>query len=202
MTVVPGPVMVPLYGELPGSCIVRIVRHYVGCSLHARRDELGVLVGRGVDAPESVVGVQTNCAMFALGVLAAAGCPHPLLRTSYKVGMAFSWLVEIGDHYGAWRVAVASEIPPAGAVLWYRIDGTNDDHAEFMLEAPDEHGGGGRPDNAITSGRGNVHASMGRPLYRWLEPAALCLPDATAPDGDPSTAATDPAPPPVTESPE
>lgn len=189
MSILPAPYFPPILGETAGQRIARIVRAYAGCSLHHRRDELGALVGRGVDAPDDVVCITTNCATFAIGVLKAAGCQHTLLSKPYVVGMAFAWLVRIGNDHDAWRPA---ELPPSeGAVLWYRLPDLNDDHAEFFLSAPDEHGGGGRPDNAITVGHGDIHASWGRPLHRWLDPDALCLPDAHVDDAHD----TDPSPP-------
>lgn len=175
---VPVPSFPPQPGESPGEHLARIVRHYAGCSLEARRDELGALVARGVDEPEHVVTVETNCAMFALGVLKAAGCPHELLDHPYVDEMAFAWLVKIGTDLGAWRDPGKDGLPTKPAALWYRVAGRNVDHVEFLLSLPDEHGGGGRTDNAITVGRGDWHESWGRPLYRWLDPDALNLPDA------------------------
>lgn len=184
--IVPIPDFPPIPGETPGGRIVRIVRQYVGCSLQSRADELGALVARGVDDPLRVVGIKTNCAMFAIGVLAAAGVDHELLRKPYVNGMAFAWLVQIGDDFNAWRTPAPSELLPPGAALWYEIPGLNDDHVEFVLQPPDEHGGGGRPNNAITSGHGDYHTSWNRPIHRWLDPSALGL-------ADPHVDPTDPA---------
>jgi hypothetical protein len=175
--ILPAPTFPAVLGESAGARIVRIVRAYVGCSLHVRRQDLAALVGRGVD-DEAIVGWETNCCTFALGVLAAAGVDFPSLRIPLRNGFEFGVLVQLGNRFDAWRKpAPGDPPPPAGALLWYEIDGTNDDHVEIMLAPPDEHGGGGRPDNAITSGRGDVHASWSRPLHRWLDPEALCLPD-------------------------
>jgi len=189
----PPPSFPPVLGESGGQRIARIVRAYAGCSLSSRLDELQALVDRGVCDP-SIVGLKTNCATFALGVLAAAGCPHPLLARQTAVGAAFSELVTLGDDLGAWRVWAPSEALPVGALLWYEIAGQNDDHAEFLLEPgpPPTHGGGGRMNNAITVGQGDVALSWGRPVHRWLDPDALGLPDAAAP--------TDPRPIPVPDS--
>lgn len=158
-------------GMSNGEFIASIVRHYEGASLSNRRDELGALVGRGVDDPNAVVGIKTNCAMFALGVLKAAGVQHPLLNKPYVNGMAFAWVVQIGNDTGAWRTPDQGS-PPEGAAMWYRTGG-NDDHIEFMLTPPDEHGGGGRSNNAITIERGDISRSVGRPLYKWLDPNAV-----------------------------
>jgi putative peptidoglycan binding protein len=170
---VPAPTFDVVDGESNGARIARIVRFYEGCSLSARTDELGALVGRGVDDPNSVVRITTNCAMFALGVLSAAGVQHPLLSKPYVNGMAFAWVVQIGTDTGAWRDPSTDGPPVEGAAMWYRIAGTNDDHVEFMLTPPDEHGGGGRANNAITIETGDVSTSVGRPLYKWLDPSAL-----------------------------
>jgi hypothetical protein len=193
--ILPAPSFLPIVGESGPARVVRIVRAFAGCSLHVRRAELAALVGRGVD-DESVVAWETNCCTFALGVLFAAGVDFPALRIPLVNGAEFGILVSLGYHFGAWRTVVPSEIPPAGAAVWYRTPTPpggkpkNDDHVEFALDGLDEHGGGGRPDNAIEIQRGNVHVSAGRPLYRWLDPNALGLPDAIA-------SAPDPAPPPT-----
>lgn len=151
-----------------------MVRRYEGDSLSSGRSALGVLVARGVDDPEAVVGIKTNCATFALGVLWAVGVRHPLLRKPYVDGMAFAWLDQIGRDFNAWRGL--DEAPIKGAILWYRTEGRNDDHAEFFLSPPDEHGGGGRVDNAIAIIRSDISTSSGRPLYQWLDPQALPAP--------------------------
>lgn len=169
---VPEPSFQRIPGETTGQRIARIVRFYEGASLSNRKDELGALVARGVDDPNSVVGIKTNCAMFALGILKAAGVQHPLLDKPYVNGMAFTWLVQIGNDMGAWRTPDQGT-PPVGAAMWYRIPNTNDDHIEFMLTPPDEHGGGGRVNNAITIGKSDISTSMNRPLYKWLDPNAL-----------------------------
>ena len=196
--IVPVPSFPPVVGESGGARIVRIVRAYAGCSLSVRRANLGALIARGVDEPEAVVGIETNCAMFALGVLTAAGCQHPLLQKKYVNEMAFAWLVQIGNDLGAWRLPAVSELIPTGAAIWYEIVGENDDHVEFVTEPPDEHGGGGRPNNEITIGRGDYHVSWSRPIHRWLDPEALGLPDAMAVGGDdPTEAPTRPELPPA-----
>ena len=184
--ILPAPIFPMLSGELPGDRIARIMRLYDGfvpLGPHpVGRDALAGLVGRGID-DESVVDWRTNCCTFALGLLFAAGVDHPILKKPLRNGLEFTDMVTLGYSFSAWRVAVASEIPPRGALLWYRVAGQNDDHVEVMLDAPDEHGGGGRPDNAITIGRSDPHVSNGRPLWRWLDPAALEIP--TLPVADP-----------------
>lgn len=174
--ILPAPVFPLVPGEPPGDRLARLVRQYDGSSLHSRREELAALVGRGVD-DESVIAIKTNCAMFALGILAAAGCTHHLLSRQYENGMAFAWLVQIGDDLDAWRDPAKDGAPVTGAVLWYELAGQNDDHAEFLVDVSGPvHGGGGRPDNAITVAVGPVALSCGRPIHRWLDPSALGIP--------------------------
>lgn len=194
-------VAIPLFefvaGESCGDRIARIVRFYVGSSLFNRRDDLGALVARGVDDPTEVVGIKTNCATFSLGVLAAAfgsvdaaRGAHPLLATPYKNGMAFAWLTEIANAWGAWVKPVPGQIVPVGACMHYGTSGLNNDHAEWMLAEPDTHGGGGRTDNAVTLGQSDPHTNLGRPLLQWLDPekVPLVLPDAYVAVSDPTGA--------------
>jgi hypothetical protein len=176
LSVPSAPLFLPQPGEDAGRRFARIVRLYDKCSLHNRRADLASLVCRGTD-DESIVEWKTNCAVFILGVLAAAGCPHPALKQPLKNGMAFSVMIQIGNDYGAWRDPAKDGQPKAVCVLWYeRIAG--DDHAEVFLSEPDEHGGGGRADNAITVGHSDIHESWGRPVHRWLDLGACRLPDA------------------------
>jgi hypothetical protein len=174
-------------GESPGRRIARIVGLYAGCSLSARREELAALVGRGV-CDESIVAWQTNCATVALGVLAAAGVQHRVLSTPTANGRAFSDLVQLGVDLGAWRDPATDGPPVMGAALWYALAGQNDDHVEFLVDPGGPvHGGGGRPNNAVTVATGPVALSCGRPLHRWLDPERLGLPvaEATAEDVEP-----------------
>jgi hypothetical protein len=164
-------------GESRGARLARIVSFYVGCSLSNRRAELGALVARGVDEAERVVGIKTNCATFSLGVLAAAfgsvaaaRAAHPLLATPYRSGQAFVWLMKIGNDWGAWTKPRPGLSLPAGACMHYGTAGTNDDHAEWMLDPPQRHGGGGRPNNAVTSGQSDPRWNAGRPLIAWIDP--------------------------------
>lgn len=153
------------------------VRQYVGCSLHSERERLGQLIARGVDDPEKVVTVATNCAMFALGVMWLSGVDHELLTRPYRIGMAVSWVDQIGRDLGI-RAAFAGQPLRAGMLLHYSTPGKSNDHVEWLLEDPVDgeaiHAGGGRPDNAITSAHGVILCSSGRPL-RWVYdvPSAL-----------------------------
>jgi lysozyme len=168
-------------GEKPADRIVRLVKSYVGCSLTNRRTDLGNLVGRGVDNPESVVTISTNCATSALGIMAAAGVRDPLLNKPYVSGMAIAWVRQIGINTGALTKYVKGQNPPVGALMHYNTPGTNDDHVEWLLGPVDasgnaDHGGGGRANNAITQGTGPVLSSLGRPLIEWLDPNKLGIP--------------------------
>jgi hypothetical protein len=170
--ILPAPVAAYRAGESPGDRIARIVRLYEGCSADGNGAlRLAALVGRGVN-DQSFVQVRSNCATFALGVLACAGVVSPELQEETKIGAAFSDLVAIGYRFAAWEVPSSDVEIPVGAALWYRIDGTNDDHVEFQLDGG-QHGGGGRAGNAVTVETGPVMLSVGRPLYRWLDPDRL-----------------------------
>jgi len=176
----------------PGETICRIVRKYVGCSLSNRADELGALVGRGVDDPKRAVTVKTNCGTSALGILKEAGCPSPILKRKYLSANglapganAIAWLLELGQETGALVTLLQpgdiGRKPPPGALLHYATPGKNDDHVEWLLSeiSPGggaETGGGGRANNAITSGLGAfVARNNGRPLRHWLDPNKLGL---------------------------
>ena len=176
MRILPAPSFAANAGESPGDVIVRIVRAYAGCSVKVRRDELAALVGRGC-MDDSIVYVRTNCALFALGVLSAAGVRHTLLEEPTRPEMSFADLVRIGNDFCAWRDPATGGAIPPGAVCWYRLPGLNDDHAEFYLSpVGPEHGGAGRADNAVTVCTGTPALSCGRPLWRWLDPEELGIP--------------------------
>lgn len=161
-----------------GDTLVALVKKYVGCSLHVHKDDLATLVCRGVDDPDQSVLIKTNCGMFALGIMHEAGVVHDLLTQKYKLGMAIAWVRTIGKDLGALKKFSKSEMPKAGSLLHYYTSGKNNNHVEWLLEDPDdqgcaEHGGGGRTDNAITIGSGNVLWNYGRPLQEWLDPDIL-----------------------------
>jgi len=187
-----------LANESPADRIVRLVKSHVGCNLSTRRDELGKLVARGVDDPNAVVTVSTNCATSALGIMAEAGVRDPILNKKYVSGMAVSWVRQIGINTGALVKFDGKTMPKRGALMRYNTPGTNNDHVEWCLSDVDangiaDHGGGGRANNAITEGTGNVLTSLGRPMQEWWDPDKLGIPvlvqDQPAP--------TPPPPPPV-----
>jgi len=54
-----------------------------------------------------------------------------------------------------------------------------------MTEPPEGHAGAGRQYNGVSSDSSDVHVStLDVPLYRWLDPEALCLPDSNAEPSD------------------
>lgn len=169
-------------GETPGDRLVRIIKGYVGCSLSNRRDELGVLVARGVDDPKRVVTIATNCGMTALGVMALAGVQDAILNKPYVSGMAISWLRQIGIDLGALMKYIGPNgpQPKVGSLLRYNTHGKNDDHVEWLLTSPiknvADHAGGGRSNNAITLARGLVTWNVGRPLVEFWDPDKLGIP--------------------------
>jgi len=170
-------------GELPGDKIIRLVKSYDGISLKHDRDRLGKLVARGVDQPEDVVTVHTNCGMFALGIWAEAGVASPVLDRKYVNGAAISWCVQIGIDLGALvKYTDGGLKPKRGALLHYKTPGENDDHVEFLLSDIDAHwnamhGGGGRADNAITVTKapGVVLWNNGRKLLQFWDPDKLVI---------------------------
>ena len=163
-------------GESPADKIVRLVTSYVGCSLSSRKDELGKLVARGVDDPNRVVTITTNCGTSALGVLALAGVQDPILDKKYVSGMAIAWVRQIGINLGALVKYTGKNgpQPKRGDLLHYFDDGKNNNHVEWCLSDPDEngiaeHGGGGRANNAITKSTSSVYTNYYRPLQEIID---------------------------------
>ena len=175
MTIPTAPVYDLIPGETPGQRIARILCGYDGCSAKVNRAKLAAFVCRGIE-DESFVDVSTNCAVVGLAILYAAGVQHKLLQTKYVNGMAFAWMVQIGNDLGAWEIPSANNYPTVGSGLWYEIAGQNDDHYETLVGLnPTRHAGGGRPGNFVTAGPGQIDYSWGRPLRRWLNPDKLGL---------------------------
>lgn len=169
-----------LPGESAGDKLARTIKKYVGCSLSNRRDELGKLVARGVDKPEAVVTITTNCATTALGVMAEAGVKHPLLAKPYVSGMAIAWVRQVGIDRGALvkYTGPTGPQPKVGSLLRYNTAGTNNDHVEWLLspiaaDGTADHAGGGRANNAVTLEHGNVLTSWNRPLVEFWDPNKL-----------------------------
>lgn len=182
----PVPQYPPVVGESIGERIARVVKFYAGCSLSNRRDELAALVG------EAAVDWQTNCETFAIGVYRAVGVDVPAVQAPLVNGMEGSVVEQAAQRAGGWQKPT-SAAPPVGALMHYRsnpyrVDAQGrtiyDDHVEFVT-GPGEHGGGGRANNEITVVQGDYHFSVGRPLYGWIDPEMLPVPDVTDP-GDPA----------------
>lgn len=199
----------------PGDKLASVIKKYVGCSLKNRRAELGKLVSRGVDDPEAVVTIATNCATTALGVMAEAGVKHPLLTKKYVNGMAIAWVRQIGMDLKALvkYTGPTGPQPKVGSLLRFNTAGTNNDHVEWLLSpivnGQADHAGGGRADNAITLEHGNVLSSYNRPLVEFWDPDKLGItpgvPTVTPPPPTvppvPKPQVTPPSPPKVTPEP-
>jgi len=203
----PVPVVEAMTGDAAADKIIGLVRCYVGCSLTERRSDLSRLVSCGVDVPENVVTISTNCATTALGIMALAGVQHPLLKKPYENGKAIEWVRQIGVDLGALNKykGPQGQQPKPGSLLRYNIAGTNDDHVEWLLGpigsyGMADHAGGGRQNNAITEENSNVWSNNGRPLVEWWDPDKLVCVDAPVGTGVPSfvpTPVVAPTPPPT-----
>ena len=157
-------------------------------SLSHNRPKLMSLIGRGVDGDFAIQSVQwkTNCATSALGFIAAscgsierAKSVHPSLVAKSKIGTAVSVLVSIARDTLSLRTPTSLKSIKPGSLLWYGTQGKNDDHFEWVLSPIDdqnhaEHGGGGRPDNAITVSTGDISHSSGRPLKKYIDIDDMC----------------------------
>lgn len=165
-----------LPGESPADKIVRTVNSYIGCSLSNRRDDLGKLVARGVDDPNQVVTITTNCGTSALGILAIVGAQDSILNKKYVNGMAIAWVRQIGINLDALVKYTGKNgpQPKRGDLLHYYDDGKNNNHVEWCLSDLDEngvaeHGGGGRPNNAITKSTSSIYTNYYRPLKEFID---------------------------------
>lgn len=175
------PVVTPtVVGTSSGDKLATVIKKYVGCSLSVRRDELGKLVARGVDKPEDVVTISTNCATTALGVMKEAGVKHPILDRKYVSGAAIMWVRQIGTdlHALVKYTGPKGPQPKVGSLLRFNTAGTNNDHVEWLLspiaaDGTADHAGGGRANNAVTFEHGNVVSSYGRPLVEFWDPDML-----------------------------
>jgi hypothetical protein len=112
--------------------------------------------------------------------------------------MAVSWVRQIGINTGALQKYSPSNPPKPGSLLRYCTPGSNNDHVEWLLAPMDangnaDHGGGGRSNNAITEGTGDVRSSWGRPLVEWWDPDLMGIPVLTQEAPEP----TPPPPPPM-----
>jgi hypothetical protein len=170
--------------EDPGLLIADTVRSFVGCRPAFDLESLAKLCARDVDdLPTVSRWLQddhfSTCAFFALGIWRHCGVNHPILERPYKTGMAMAWCLKIAADLGALVVAHPNGMtPPVGALLHYATQSKNNDHVEFCLSEPDEHGlidhaGGGRSNHEITLGHDTWKWSFGRPLQNWVDPVRL-----------------------------
>lgn len=158
--------------------IIRFLTVFDGVSLSNKVEWLKQLTGRGVD-PKGLNAHtwKTNCATSALGFIAAACTDvsiakelHPLLGMSSKIGTSITWIYKIGAATKTIRKYKTGMTLPRVCLASY----AGGDHVEWILSEPDsngiaDHGGGGRANNAITVGKGDVFASMGRKLTDILD---------------------------------
>ncbi len=165
-----------LAGELPGDKIIRLVNDYIGCSLLNNRQKLADLVARGVDDPNQIVTVTTNCGLFSLGIMEIAGVQDPLLDKKYVIGLAIAWVRQIGTNLKALVKYTGKNgiQPKRGDLLHYYTNGKDDNHVEWCLSDIDdngiaEHGGGGRSNNAITKSTSSVLTNYYRPLQEIIQ---------------------------------
>lgn len=170
-----GEILNSLPGELPGEKISRLVNEYIGCSLLHEKDKLADLIARGVDDPNQVVTIQTNCGMFALAIMQIAGAKDPILNNKYVTGMAIAWVRQIGINLKALNKYTGKNgpQPKRGDLLHYFDNGKNNNHVEWLLSDPDEngiaeHGGGGRANNAITKSTSSILTNYYRPLQEFI----------------------------------
>lgn len=197
----------PLPGETQGQHISRCVQAFNGVSLTnnvAQLDALFLVNETPARAPQ-IAAVQTNCATFARCIFALAGCTSSYVLEPYPIGAGISLVLEAAQQLGC--LITCSTTPNylsllgPGCLIHYAIPGTNDDHVEFCLGAPDPttgvalHGGGGRPDNAITVATGDIRTSLGRPIQHIILPTNMATAGpAIAPPPPPVNITPTPAP--------
>jgi len=175
-------------GETPGDHCARIVRAVAGCSLDHLPDKLAdiyLLQEPDRDTAVEVSRLATNCGTSMRAVYALAGCTHTLITRPYRIGTAVAWVLGAATELGALLPASSWRKCGPGWGLWYGTPAAkgksprNDDHMEWCLAVPDEHGvalhgGGGRARNAITiGGPGTILWSTGKPLRGVIDPERM-----------------------------
>lgn len=168
--------------ESAGDHIVRIVAGVAGCSLETHPERLAALFLCNEPTAEQARIVstwKTNCGTTMRAILCLAGCDHDLVVRPYEVGTAVSWVLQAARDCQAVLPARGLKNALPGSGLWYGTPTKSDDHVEWLLSEPDErgiadHGGGGRPKNAITLERGDIRWSRGRPLRAILDVGRMC----------------------------
>lgn len=181
----------PLPGETQGEHIARCVQAFNGVSLSQNVDKLNALflVNETPQRAPQVATLQTNCATFARCIFALAGCTSNYVLEPYPIGAGISLVLEAAQQLGCLVPATTpnylSMLGP-GCLIHYGVPNTNDDHVEFCLSVPDPvtgialHGGGGRPNNAVTVGTGDIRKSLGRPIQHIILPTNMAVAGAPA----------------------
>lgn len=165
------------FDESNGDHIARVVRAIAGASLTTNSDRLVAIFTcneSGSDAAE-VAAFKTNCGTFMREVYCLVGCASSYIKRKYQVEMAVAWDLAAARETGALIDGPQWQIVSAGWGMHYATPGANNDHMEFALSSPDskgfaDHGGGGRANNAITVGHGDIRTSNGRPLLHVIDP--------------------------------
>lgn len=182
------PALMLFAGESRADRLCRFVRSVAAlpCSLTSNVEVLKALVRRGV-TPENLRSWEwrTNCAESAIGFIAAccatvdcARDVHHLLAAPSVIGTSIARVYQLGEELGVMSVYTGPESIRRGCLVSY----AHGQHVEWVLSDVDpvtgmaDHGGGGRADNAITVGRGDVRSSLGRPATEVFA-FALVLPE-------------------------
>jgi len=182
---------IPLPGETPGEHLARCAQAFNGVSLTNNVAKLNslFLVNETAQRAPQVAQVQTNCATFLRAILALAGCTSNFVLEPYPIGAGISLILEAAQQMGCLISAAAtpnymSLIVP-GTIIHYAVAGTNDDHVEMVVSAPDpitnicQHVGAGRPGNAVSIETGQIKTSLGRPIQHIILPMNMATAGAT-----------------------
>lgn len=178
--------LLPVSGETGGQHLWRIVQFFAGCSIHHRHLDLRMLAAMCEDRPDQEMLRTTNCATSARWIYRLANCqvqglfaPDEVMRAANPAG-PISWLITAAKAAGALVPGDQWQKADAGWLLYYAVG--NNAHVEWCGGKPDAsgncaHGGGGRPDNAITIASGDIRSSWSRPLVYLIDPAKMKVPD-------------------------
>lgn len=177
----------PLPGESPGNHISRCVQSFNGVSLTSSVAKLDALflVNETPQRASQIAAVQTNCATFARCIFALAGCASNYVLEPYPIGAGISLVLQAAQQMNC-LISCASNpnwlsLLTPGCLMHYGTPNLNNDHVEFCLGVPDPltgislHGGGGRPNNAITVGPGDIRTSLGRPMQHIILPMNMAI---------------------------
>lgn len=183
-----------LTGESPEDRIARFLRTLNGVSLSNRADVLIALVNRTV-SPMSLREWEwySNCAESAIGIVTAAcatlefaASVHPELVAPGRNGQSISRIYQMGRDLKIVRSYKPGDpLPRKGNLLGF----AHGYHVEWVLSDPDangvaDHGGGGRANNAITVGHGNILKSGQNPLTEIFDFCSVLPPSPDAASGE------------------